>query len=302
MATKIITLSYPSIDFTDTIDWYAGDIFKTITFADLTINFLNTVEGKRIIVSLTNSSISPINLNLPINVVGALATIPGNKTQTYSLTRVGSFIYASLESSTDYGVLFTSSGLLTVPAGITTIYATVIPATGGGGGAGMTLSPVPGYLIGGGGGGGGGYKPNSLRNILTIPLNSTLTITIGAAGTAGAGGAVPTPGDGGAGGTTVISLGATSLLSIPGGDGGKHGAHATGQSAGQGGVGGQDGGIDGTTGSYPTGNVGGTGGLGGINPTYNAAKGGTGGSAPNTSGYGSSGGVGTSAIVLITYS
>jgi hypothetical protein len=303
MATKIITLSQPSITFTNTIDWYLGDVFNAITFSDLNINFLNAIDGKRIIVSLTNSGISSINLNFASNVAGAAATIPGNKTQIYSLTKIGEFIYASLESSTDYGILFTADGTLTIPSNITTIYATVIPSTGGGGGAGMTISPAPGLFVGGGGGGGGGYKPISIRNVISVTPNSSISVFIGAGGSAGLGGVSPS--DGANGATTLINTsGGVNLLSVLGGEGGKKGTHA-GSSVGVGGNGGNEGGTKGNNGTYPTDPVGGSGGAGGTNPQYISSKGGNGGSAPNGSpnggGYGSAGTAGTSAIVLITY-
>src|ERR1035437_7355654 len=97
------------------------------------------------------------------------------------------------------GVVFSTSGANSwaVPANVTTVQ---IDAVGGGAGGGV------GYTAGGAGGGGqGGYGVNSFW--IGVTPGATLTITVGAKGTAGGAG---TPGsNGGAGGQTTITGGLT---------------------------------------------------------------------------------------------
>lgn len=71
--------------------------------------------------------------------------------------------------------LFTSSGSLTIPDGITEVYLTMI---GGGGGGGYAVSS-------GVGGGGGGAGQCVINHRMTVTPGNTYTITIGAGGSAG---------------------------------------------------------------------------------------------------------------------
>ncbi len=109
---------------------------------------------------------------------------------------------------------YTSSGTFTVPAGVTTIWAS--GCAGGGGGGGGAGGDNTFY---GGGGGGGGAGQSILRVPIPVVAGANLTITLGAGGIGGtmsvAGG-----GNGGSGGNSMI-LGATSgLLELTGGGGG----------------------------------------------------------------------------------
>lgn len=115
---------------------------------------------------------------------------------------------------------FTSSGTFTVPAGV---YVIVVNGTAGGGGNGTQSAAYSS-------GGSGGYIVN--YPISVIP-GSTLTITIGAAGTIST---TPT-----AGGTTSVYNGATELLTLLGGGPGVNSASPTGT----GGTGGYPGGTGG---------------------------------------------------------
>jgi hypothetical protein len=103
-------------------------------------------------------------------------------------------------SGTTYGhkQLFTADGTFTAPAGVTTVFLTMV----GGGGGGQKA------VAGAGGGSGGGFvkKPYT-----TVPTNN-YTVTIGAAGTAG------TVAAGGDGGNTVFDT-----LTVYGGAGGAGG-------------------------------------------------------------------------------
>lgn len=113
---------------------------------------------------------------------------------------------------------FTSSGTWTRPSG-TTVIMEVIGAGGGGGG---------GADVGRGAGGGGGGS--LVRGVYEASaLASSLTVTIGAAGTAGA-----EQTNGGTGGTTSVT-GSGFTLSAAGGGGG--GAGGTGSNHGGGGGG-----------------------------------------------------------------
>lgn len=87
--------------------------------------------------------------------------------------------------------------------GATVITVEGIGAGGGGGGE-------NGYPAAGGGGGGGGYA----KVVITKGAESTLDITVGAAGTAGSGG------NGGAGGYTRVLQGGSGVLLAQGGGGG----------------------------------------------------------------------------------
>ncbi len=101
---------------------------------------------------------------------------------------------------------FTTSGVYTVPAGVTSI---TVYAWGGGGGAGGG-SPSCSAQGEGSGGGGGGLASSTF----TVIPGETYTVTIGAGGTAGA-----VLGNGGAGGTTTFTGPAGTLTATGGGAG-----------------------------------------------------------------------------------
>lgn len=176
------------------------------------------------------------------------------------------FLVNSVNASYDHTQEFTSSGLFTVPSGVTTVYIT---AWGGGGGGGSDS-------IAAGGGGSGGVK---VLNPVTVTPRSSITITIGNGGSGKS-----DNNDGGNGGTT--SLG--SFLSVLGGEGGKH-TIDPGIST-RGGNGGDTGGATGTTGAGTSGSTSGytTGGSSGGGAYYTA----NGYSGGNMNGY--SGGIGCS--------
>lgn len=137
----------------------------------------------------------------------ASTTIPNlTLNGTTTLTATTTYITVSSTSSnstnvriTDIGKNFfiaTSSTTWTVPRGVT---KAVIEAVGaGGGGAGNTTT---------GNGGGGGAGGEYVREYADVSGTSSISITIGAGGTAGGG----TGGAGGVGGTTTVSTFVTAL-------------------------------------------------------------------------------------------
>ncbi len=103
---------------------------------------------------------------------------------------------------------FTSSGTFTVPPGVSKI--DIFCVGGGGGGAGGYASLSGNWR--GGGGGGGGYTATVLNKAVTP--GSSLTVTVGAGGSAAAANSMAT---GGTGGTSSVG----SLVSAKGGTGGR---------------------------------------------------------------------------------
>jgi hypothetical protein len=170
---------------------------------------------------------------------------------------------------------FTSSTTWTVPTGITSVNYLVVAGGGGGGGA----YQGPGSGGSGGGGGAGGYRTGTL----SVTPGASLTVTVGAAGSAGAANT-----SGGNGGDSVFD----SITSTGGGGGGKR--YASGNDGGSGGGGGVGGaeyepGDGNTPSTSPSqGNNGGTnsgskssgggGGSGSVGGNASAGAGGSGGS------------------------
>lgn len=97
-----------------------------------------------------------------------------------------------------------------VPNGIYSLTMPYLVAAGGGGGG----SQISGDAHGGANGGSGGYYTNQT---ISVTPGETLTIVVGAGGSAGA---LGTGNDGTAGGSSSISRGATVLFSATGGSGG----------------------------------------------------------------------------------
>lgn len=133
--------------------------------------------------------------------------------------------------------VFTSSGTFTIPTGKTVVKVTVV---GGGGGTGGNQS---GFVVVGSGGAGGG---SAVKYLTGLTPGNTLTVTVGAGGTAGASGSYNT---GGTGGTSSVASGTQTITTIS----------ATG-------------GSGGTTNNVSTTNQGGTGGSG-SNGDYNISGG-----------------------------
>jgi hypothetical protein len=170
--------------------------------------------------------------------------------------------------------VFTASGSFVVPTGIDRISYLLIGAGGGGG------ANAVGQSTGGGGGGGG----QILEGSMDVYPTESLTITVGAGGTAGSTGS-----DGGVGGSSIIAGALRTVTAYGGGGGGGNGTAGSDSptwAAGTGtGVGGGAGGG------------GGGGGIGGGNSAggNGAASGGTGGT-PLWSGGGGGAGNGTASV------
>lgn len=200
--------------------------------------------------------------------------------------------------------VYTTTSTWTVPAGVTRAWVSV--SGGGGGGGGATSST--GAAGGGGGGGATGQKLVDLTGVTSV------SVTIGAGGTAGVGGGA-TPGAGGtssfgafitaaggsaginsSGGSTFSGAGSGSTtgadVTIPGGAG-KYSLVNNGVNA-SAGVGGDS--FYGKGSGAP--NVNGTSALGVNGSAGSNGGGGSGGSAYNAT---SNGGVGGSGIVVIFY-
>lgn len=107
--------------------------------------------------------------------------------------------------------IFNSSGTFTIPTGVTALKVSI---TGGGGGA--AGAQGCGALPSAGGGGGTAFKW-----LTGLTPGNTITVTIGAGGTAGA-----PQGSGGAGGSSSISSGTQTITTVTGagGSGGLYGA------------------------------------------------------------------------------
>ncbi len=151
---------------------------------------------------------------------------------------------------------YTSSDTFFTPGGVTT--ASVLVIGGGGGGGGQQA----------GGGGGGGYIAST-----SYPISGSITVTVGAGGTAGAGS--PSGGQGGRGATSTFG----TINAIGGGGGGGNG-----QGGGTGGSGGGDGINSNSAGAGTAGqgnNGGASGGANGGSGGGGAGAVGANGSSPN---------------------
>jgi hypothetical protein len=120
---------------------------------------------------LTNNSgfISSENQTLTIN--GSMLSISNGNSVTLPITN----------SSANFQV-FTTTGLFTIPSGISQVIVEAWGGGGGGGGGGHGGSPT-GDGKGGGGGSGGGYG----KKYLAVNPGLSITITIGSGGQGGAG-------------------------------------------------------------------------------------------------------------------
>ena len=200
---------------------------------------------------------------------------------------------------------FLSSTSFVVPALVTTIFISGVAGGGGGGSGGPGAVGGAGAYAAGGGGGGAGQP--LIRKAYTVVPGSTITITIGAAGTGAPAGGVNV---GGAAGNTVISgagFNGGVAVTLTGGAGGNGGAALNSGGGDAAGGAGGTGFPNGQQGSDTiTGTPGGTGGNGGNSPYGGGGGGGRGatsgsqpGGSANTAGcYGGGGGGGGGVYVI----
>lgn len=173
------------------------------------------------------------------------------------------------------GQVFTytgSSQTFTIPTGVTALKVTVV---GGGAGGGTENS---GYVGGGGGGGA------AIKYLTNLTPGNTLSVTVGAGGTAGSYGA------GGTGGTSSVSSGTQSITTISA-TGGTSNSYAIGGTGGSGSNGDMN--ITGQAGSNPgprTGNAGWDSGAGGSSILGGGGRGASGGAGGAGGAYGGGGG------------
>lgn len=178
--------------------------------------------------------------------------------------------------------VFTSSGVFTIPAGVTAMKVTVIG--GGGGGSPYATGTVgcqPNVHIAGSAGGAGGISTQYLDNLTP---SSTLTIVVGAGGNGGAG----PSGNGGSGGTSSVSSGTQTIttVSATGGGGGVYSSKTCTRGSGSGG-------LFNSTGETLTGSLLGLGCSFHLGSIYGGMFGGRGGAGAAATGFGNGGGINT---------
>ncbi|MEB2511334.1 hypothetical protein SB385_16550 [Burkholderia multivorans] len=173
---------------------------------------------------LMRATIAGVNSGNPVCVLmecagGAQQVAPATKSQ--HAVQMGQ-LYGGLK-----GILrSTTAGSMTVPTGVTTIYVSGV-APGAGGGSGGSASGTNGV---GGGGGGGGAGQSLIRQPYTVVPGSTITWTMGTAGTGAAAVATGSGSAGGSGGNIVISgtgFNGGTAVTLTGGSGGGGGVNAT---------------------------------------------------------------------------
>lgn len=106
--------------------------------------------------------------------------------------------------------VFTASGTFTIPTGVSAIKVTLIGGGGGGGGARTACSNTSGS--------GAGGAALSVQYFTGLTPANTLSVTVGAAGSAGTNGNTPT--NGGAGGTSSIASGTQTITTASANGGG----------------------------------------------------------------------------------
>jgi hypothetical protein len=224
--TGVVTLTAPTTNTDRTVT--LPDQTGTVYIAGGDIGTPSAGNGS----NLTNLNAS----NLATGTVPTARLASGTANSTTYLR--GDQTWAAVTSLPGYqGQVFTGSGTFTIPSGVTAIKVTVI---GGGGGGGGSRSNTCQNGQGGGGGGGG----TAVAYLTSLTPGNTLSVTVGAGGTAGA----STPTSGGAGGTSSVASGTQTIttVSATGGSGGTAGNNASGTNGAGGGTSGASYGISGS--------------------------------------------------------
>lgn len=179
-----------------------------------------------------------------------------------------------------------SSGNITIPDGVSSVFVTLVGGGGGGGGGvgGSRSTDSDRHPTYGRAGGGGGSGYQSVDNILSVTPGETLYCAIGSGGSGGTyASSGSTAGNGTSGGTTYIRRGSTTLFTVNGGSGGTGGSGYN--SGGEGGTGYQSGTSPGnSSSSYSNGGAGGSG-LRNVNTTSFQVYGGKGGKGGQSGSY-----------------
>lgn len=128
-----------------------------------------------------------------------------------------------------FSIDYAASGSLTLPTVGYSFLRAIGLSAGGGGGSGRRGAAAS-ARFGGGGGAGGSLTEVQYTLAELIALNATLTVTVGAGGTAGAAKTVDSTDGaaGGNGGNTTLAMGATTILQALGGGAGSGGTNAAG--------------------------------------------------------------------------
>jgi len=174
-------------------------------------------QGDRIHINSSNGNVgigvtNPIEAKLMVDgTIAASAPVNDNDltTKAWVLANAGGGSGGGSQSQT-----FTSSGVFTVPSGVTSVWVT---CTAGGGGGGGGADDCASNAAGGGGGGGGEW----FSNFIKVTANENIPVTIGNGGIGGPG-AVCGGGNGSAGGNGY-STSFGSYLTLSGGSGGSGG-------------------------------------------------------------------------------
>lgn len=196
-----------------------------------------------------------------------------------------------------------SSGNITIPDGVSSVFVTLVGGGGGGGGGvgGSRSTDSDRHPTYGRAGGGGGSGYQSVDNILSVTPGETLYCAIGSGGSGGTyASSGSTAGNGTSGGTTYIRRGSSTLFTVNGGSGGTGGSGYN--SGGEGGTGYQSGTSPGnSSSSYSNGGAGGSG-LRNVNTTSFQVYGGKGGKGGQSGSYyisQTSGSYGSSGFIYI---
>ena len=310
---------------TATIDWASAEVFSIeynviYSFVDLSLYFINDVQGNEITLKITNtSSTNTLKISWPLFVTAVPGEIAPGSTKIIKLTKIDNKqIIGTTEVSLVDLISYTTAGTytLTIPYGITQMRVTTIASTGGGGGGAEGRSG--GYLYyTGGAGGGGGAKDNTSFTTLAVTAGRSYTVVVGAGGAGGASGNAGQNGSDGAPTTIKDNVTQQIILSVLGGTGGKGGKNPidTGNLVGTGGDGGVERGQKGQDGSPASAigpisastPLGGTGGRSTLNGSLlydqDGGEGGQGGGGTHSPGGGATAGKsGVSAKMYISFS
>lgn len=209
----------------------------------------STTQGRLRLGEDTDNGTNYVELQAPAsvasNVTFTLPSADGTNGQVLQTNGSGALSFATPASGFSTMQIFTSSGTFTIPAGKTTVKATVVGGGGGGGGASASTNFA-------GNAGGNSSISSGTQTITTVTANGGNGGAAGTAGTSisGVAGGAASNGDinvqGGGGNSVVSSVstqGGASLLGF-GGNSGANGAGSAGNLYGGGGGAGQLGGSN----------------------------------------------------------